>query len=146
MLNFRDTIRSSKLDGDLLKTMTNYKFNVDHSNPQDRKIICEFGKEMKFDIEPNGRPRDRNKSMIKLLNSASIMASGVSNKIFLPSDPDELCDRLKVLLQEKHAGKGLDLINKKIFAILDKLLEYKCKSKKQHKQISIKYNLLHETV
>ena len=39
MLSFRVTNKSFKIDGDLLKTMTNYNFNVDHSNPQDRKIF-----------------------------------------------------------------------------------------------------------
>ena len=39
MLTFRDRKKTFKLDGDLLKTMTNFKFNVDHSNPQNRKNI-----------------------------------------------------------------------------------------------------------
>ena len=34
-VNFNYVKKSFELDGDLLKTMTNYKFNVDHSNPQD---------------------------------------------------------------------------------------------------------------
>ena len=70
------------------------------------------------------------------------MASGVSRTIILSSDPKELCDRLKLLLEEKHAGKYSDIINDEIVAIVDKLLEYKCISKKQHKQILIKCNLL----
>ena len=70
------------------------------------------------------------------------MASGVSQTIFLSSDADELCDRLKLLLQEKHAGNNSNLINDEIVAIVDKLLEYKCISKKQHKQILIKCNLI----
>ena len=37
MLTFRDFNRSFELDGDLSKAMTNLTFNVDHSNPQDRK-------------------------------------------------------------------------------------------------------------
>ena len=48
MLTFRDTNKSFKVNEDLLKTTINYNFNVDHSNPQDRKIIYKFGKEMKF--------------------------------------------------------------------------------------------------
>ena len=55
MLTFTDTNQSFKTDGDLLKIMTNYNFNFDHSNPQDQKVICEFGKKMKFDIEQKGR-------------------------------------------------------------------------------------------
>ena len=38
MLTFRDTNRSFKLDGDHLNTVTIYKFNVDLSNLQDRKL------------------------------------------------------------------------------------------------------------
>ena len=62
--------------------------------------------------------------------------------MFLSSDPDELCDRLKLLLQEKHGGNNSDIINDEIVAIVDKLLEYNCLSKKQHKQILTKCNLL----
>ena len=39
MLIFLDSNESSKLDGDILKTMTNYSFNVAHSKPQDEKLI-----------------------------------------------------------------------------------------------------------
>ena len=35
-----------------------------------------------------------------------------------------------------------DIINEEIIAVVDKLLEYKCISTKQHKQILIKCNLL----
>ena len=73
-----------------------------------------------------------------------VSASGVSKTIFLSSDPNGLCDRLKSLLQEKHGGNISDLINDETFAIVDKLLENKCLSKKQHKQIMIECNLLHE--
>ena len=33
-----------------------------------------------------------------------VSASGVSKTMFLSSNPDELCVRLNLLLQEKHAG------------------------------------------
>ena len=130
MLLFRDSNKSFKLDGDLLETMTNYDFNVSHSDPKDQKLIYEFGKEMIFNIKQKGRKSDRDKSMIKLLKSPAIMASGASNTIFLSSDPDELCDRLRLLLQEKHAGKNFDIINDEIVAIVDNLLGYKCITKK----------------
>ena len=142
MLTFRDTNKTFRLEGDLLKVMTNYKFNVDHSNQQDRKKIYEFAKEMKYDVKSTGRPGVRHSSMIRLLESPAIMASGISKTIILSSNPDELCDRLKLLLQERYAGNNSDIINNEIVAIVDKLLEYKCISKKQHKQILIKCNLL----
>ena len=72
------------------------------------------------------------------------MASGISRTIILSSNPNELCDRLRLLLQEEQAGNNSDLINDEIVAIVDKLLEYKCISKKQHKQILIKCNLLNK--
>ena len=142
MITFRDTDKTFRLEGDLLKVITNHKFNVDHSNPQDRKLIYQFAKEMNYDIKSTGRPSTRHNSMIRLLDQPAIMASGISKTIILSSDPNELCDRLKLLLQEKHAGNNSDIINDEIIAIVDKLLEYKCISKKQHKQILIKCNLL----
>ena len=142
MITFRDSNKTFRLEGDLLKVITNYKFNVDHSSLQDKKLIYEFAKEMKYDIDSIGRPSVRHNSMIRLLEQPAIMASGFSKTIILSSDPNELCDRLKLLLQEKHGGNNSNLIDEEIVAIVDKLLEYKCISKKQHKQILFKCNLL----
>ena len=141
MITFRDSNKSFKLEGDLLKLITNYKFNADHSSPRDKKLIYEFAKEMNYDTKSIGRPSIRHNSIIKILESPTIMASGVTT-IFLSENPNELCERLKLLLQEKHAGNNSDIINDEIVAIIDKLLEYKCITKKQHKQILIKCNLL----
>ena len=144
MITFRDTNKTFRLEGDLLKVMTNYKFNADYSSPQDKKLIYEFAKEMNYDTKSTGRPSTRHTSIIKILESPAIMASGISKTIILSSDPNELCDRLKLLLQKKHAGNNSDIINDEIVAIVDKLLEYKCISMKQHKQILIKCNLLNK--
>ena len=78
MLIFRDSNKSFKLEGCLLETMTNYDFNVDHSNEQDRKLIYELAKEMNFNIRERGNKSDRDKSIIRLLRSPRIMASGVT--------------------------------------------------------------------
>ena len=142
MLTFRETNKIFKLERDLYKVLTDYKFNVDHSNKQNRQIIYEFGKEMKYKLKNKGRPSIRHNSMIRLLNQTPITASGFTKTIILSSNPDELCNRLRLLLQEKHAGNNSDIINKESVAIVDKLLEYKCISKKQHKQILNKCNLL----
>ena len=97
---------------------------------------------MNYDTKSIGRPSVRHTSIVKILDQPAIMASGISKTIILSSDPDKLCNRLKLLLQEKHAGNNSDLINEEIVAIVDKLLEYKCITKKQHNQILIKCNLL----
>ena len=78
--------------------------------------------------------------MIELLKSPAIMASGVTT-IILSEYPNELCDRLKLLLQEKETGNNSDVMNKETVAIVDKLSEYKCVTKKQHNQILIECNL-----
>ena len=144
MLTFRDTNKQFELKGDLLEMITNSKFNVDLASLSDKKLMYEFAKEMHFDPKASGNKSTRDRKLIKLLNSPGLIvsASGISKTIFLSSDPDELCDRLKLLLQEKHAGNNSDIINQEIVAIVDKLLEYKCISKKQLKQILIKCNLL----
>ena len=123
MITFRDSNKTFRLEGDLLKVITNYKFNVDQSSPQDKNLFCEFAKEMKYDINSTGRPSVRHNSMIRLLDQPAIMASGFSTTIILSSDSNELCDRLKLLLQEKQAGNNSNIINQEIVAIVDKLLE-----------------------
>ena len=144
MLTFRDTNKQSKLTGDLLKMITNKNFHVDLASLADKKLMYDFAKEMNFDLKARGNKSTRDRTLIKLLKSPGLMvsASGVSRTIFLSSDPDEVCKRLKFLLQEKHAGNHSDIINDQIIAILDKLLEYNSISKKQHKQILFKCNLL----
>ena len=146
MITFRDTGKEFELKGDLLKMITNKNYNVDLASLSDKKLMYDFAKEMHFDVKKIGNKSTRDRTLIKLLKSPGLMvsASGVSKTIFLSSDPDELCDRLKLLLQEKYAGNNSDIINDEIIAIIDKLLEYKCITKKQHKQILIKCNLLHK--
>ena len=58
--------------------------------------------------------------------------SSTQQYIFLPSDPDELVDQLKLLYFEKVGGNDSFLINEQIIAIIDKLLEYECISPSQH--------------
>ena len=132
MLTFRDTNKQFELKGDLLKMITNKNYNVNHASLSDKKLMYDFAKEMHFDERRVGNKSTRDRTLIKLLNSPGFMvsASGVSKTIFLSSDPNELCDRLKLLLQEKQAGNNSDIINQEIVAIVDKLLEYKCISKK----------------
>ena len=77
MINFRDSNKSFKLEGDLLKLITDYKFNAEYSSPQDKKLIYEFAEEMNYDTKSIGRPGVRHNSIAKILNSPAIMASGI---------------------------------------------------------------------
>ena len=143
ILTFRDTNKQFELKGDLLEMITNSKFNVDLATLSDKKLMYDFAKEMHFDPKASGNKSTRDRKLIKLLESPAIKASGITT-IFLSENPNELCDRLKLLLQEKQAGNNSNIINDEIIAIIDKLLEYKCISKKQHKQILIKCNLINK--
>ena len=102
MLTFRDTNKQFELTGDLLKMITNKDYNVNLASLQDKKLLYAFAKEMNFDAKALGTKSTRDRTLIKLLKSPGLMvsASGVSETIFLSSDPNELCDRLKLLLQE----------------------------------------------
>ena len=70
--------------------------------------------------------------------------SSTQQYIFLPSDPDELVDQLKLLYFEKNGGNDSFLINEQIMAIVDKLLEYECISPSQHQNMrsALRSNLI----
>ena len=144
ILTFRDTAKEFELKGDLLEMITNKDYNVDLAKLSEKKLMYDFAKEMKFDLKGVGKKSTRDEILIELLKSPGLIvsASGVSKTIFSSSDPNECCNRLKLLLQEKQAGNNSDIINYEIVALFDKLLDYKCISKKQHKQILIKSNQL----
>ena len=67
--------------------------------------------------------------------SRSSTRSSTQQYIFLPSDPDELVDQLKLLYFEKIGGNDNPQLNEQIIAIIDKLLEYECISPSQHQNI-----------
>ena len=93
ILTFRDTGKEFELTGDLLKMITSKNYNVDLASLSDKKLMYGFAKEMNFDLKAQGNKSTRDRILIKLLKSPAIMASGVSNTIFLSFDPDELRDR-----------------------------------------------------
>ena len=87
--------------------------------------MYDFAKEMNFCVKATGSKSTRDRTLIKLLKSPGLMvsASGVSKTIFLSSDPNDLCDRLGLLLHEKEAVINSELFNDEIYAIANKLIE-----------------------
>ena len=140
-LLFRDTGVVFTLKDDLLSMITDYKFNKKKS--PDAKQIINFLDEMHFDIHALGRPSTRDTNVINnYYNKRAILASGLQKVIFLSENPNELCDRLHLIIQEKQGGNDTNRFDNEIVAIVDKLLEYKSITTKQHKQILINFNLL----
>ena len=68
---------------------------------------------MKFDNKQKGWKSPRDESFLRLLKSPAIIASRNST-VFLSADPNELCDRLTLLSQEKQAGNNSDIINEEV--------------------------------
>ena len=128
--------------------ITNKNYYIALAKLSDKKLMYDFAKEMFFDEKALGNKSTRERSLIRLLESPGIMvsASGVSSSHkksfpktrFLSYDPNDLCDNLKLIIQEKQAGNNSDIIDEEIVAIVDKLLEYECISKKQHKILLLK--------
>ena len=145
MLTFSDTGKEFELKSDLFKMINNKTYIIDFASLPDKKLKYDFAKEMNFGVQAQGNESNRNRTLIDLLTSPGLMisASGISNTIILPSDQKDLCDRLKLLLQKKQAGNSCDTTNDEFVVILYKLLQYKCISKKQHKQFLIRCNLYH---
>ena len=92
--------------------------------------MYELAKELYFLEKVLGNKTTSDKSPMKQLKSPDVMASGISTNI-LPEDPNELCDRIKVLLQEKQARNNSNKGIEEIIPKIDKFLEYKCISTKQ---------------
>lgn len=140
-LLFRDSGVVFTLKGDLLSMITDYDFNKKES--PDAKQIINFLDEMHFNTKTTGKST-RDKTLINnYYNKRAILASGLQKVIFLSENPNELCDRLHLIIQEKQGGNDTNRFDNEIVAIIDKLLEYKSITAKQHKQILINFNLLH---
>ena len=77
LLTIRDTKKVFELQGDPLKMTTNKNYKVDLASLQDKKSMYDFAKEMNFDMKAQGNKSTRYRTLIKLLKSAAIIASGV---------------------------------------------------------------------
>ena len=144
LLTFHDTGNFLELKRDPLKMITNKNYKFDLADTADKKLLYDFAKEMYFDVNASGNESTRDRTLVKLHKSPAIFASRVST-IFLPVNPNELCNGFKAVLQEKQTGKNSNITNDEIVALVDKLLEYSCIYTKQQKRFSIKCNLLHTT-
>ena len=63
------------------------------------------------------------------------MGRGLNQYVFLPSDPDELVDQLKLIVLEKVGGNDNPMLSEQIVALADKLLEYESITTNQHQNI-----------
>ena len=89
------------MKGDFLKMITNKNYNVYLASLPDKKLLGDFSKEMNFDVKTQGNESTRDRIFIKLLKSPALLVRVFQKQSFFSSDPNDLSDRLKFLLQEK---------------------------------------------
>ena len=108
----------------------------------DAKQIINFSDEMHSQIHTTGKS-NRDRPLINDHHNKRALLASVQEVIFLSEHPNELCDRLCLIIQQKQAGNDTNKFDNEIVAILDKLLEYKSITSSQQKKILNKFNLLH---
>ena len=140
MVVYRDTGVIFMLKSDIFSMITEYVF-IKTDSP-DAKHFISFLDEMHFNIRATGES-NRDRSLLKnYYFKKCILASGLRT-VFLSEKLDGLCDRIKMLLQEKRAGNNSNVIEEEIVVRIDKFLEYKSFTPSEHKKTLKKVNLLH---
>ena len=131
-------------DPDLSKFITNTQFDKEIQN---ENLIYNFSKDMKYDLNYGDKKSKRYYFIKDLIiqytyrDQQSQLGSGL-NFIFLPSDPDELVDQLKLLYFEKVGGNDNPMLSEQIIAIADKLLQYQCITTNQHQNMHSTFGLI----
>ena len=148
MMTFENGHSYDLNDPDLQYFITNTKFDREINN---KNIIYSFLNDMNYNISYGDKKSIRYYFIKDLHNqyysqgyTQGYTGSGLNCEatreattqyIFLPSDPDELVDQLKLLYFEKLGGNDSFLLNEQIIAIIDKLLEYECITTNQHQNM-----------
>ena len=128
-------------DPDLSYFITNAQLDT---QPQNLNLIYSFLNDMKYNINYGDKKSKRYSFIKDLINQyiyqhipyqLSQLGSGFNQYVFLPSDPDELVDQLKLLYFEKVGGNDNPMLSEQIIAIADKLLQYQCITTNQHQNL-----------
>ena len=128
-------------DPDLQYFITNAQLDT---QPQNVNLIYSFLNDMKYNINYGDKKSKRYYFIKDLINQyiyqhipyqLSQLGSGFNQYVFVPSDPDELVDQLKLLYFEKVGGNDNPMLCEQIIAIADKLLQYQCITTNQHQNL-----------
>ena len=128
-------------DPDLSYFITNAQLDT---QPQNVNLIYSFLYDMKYNINYGDKKSKRYYFIKHLINQyiyqhipyqLSQLGSGYHQYVFLPSDPGELVDQLKLLYFEKVGGNDNPMLSEQIIAIADKLLQYQCITTNQHQNL-----------
>ena len=123
--------------------LSSFITNTQHDKIKNIAVKYNFLRDMNYDLNYGDKKSNRY-SFIKAMLQPQI-GSGLNFTgqrpanpvvcVFLPSDPDELVDQLKLLYFEKVGGNDNPMLSEQIIAIADKLLQYQCITTNQHQNI-----------
>ena len=134
-------------DPDLQYFMTNTQIDKEIHN---ENLFHSFLNDMKYNLNYGDKKSKRYYFIKDLINQykyqhipyqISQLGSGFNQYVFLPSDPDELVDQLKLLYFEKVGGNDNPMLSEQIIAIADKLLQYQCITTNQHQNLIQTFSL-----
>ena len=119
--------------GPIYNFLNDMKYDLNYGDK--KSISYQFIKELYSRNQLQGFTQGQSQSYTQGFTGSGLNCEISQQYIFLPSDPDELVDQLKLLYFEKVGGNDSFLINEQIIAIIDKLLEYDGISPSQHQNI-----------
>ena len=112
--------------------LSNFITKTQHDKIKNIAVKFNFLRDMNYDLNYGDKKSNRYNFIKSMLQQQ--IGSGL-NFVFLPSDPDELVDQLKLLYFEKVGGNDNPMLSEQIIAIGDKLLQYQCITTNQHQNL-----------
>ena len=101
-LRFSDSGVVFTLKGDILSMITDYDFN--ETDSPDAKEIIKFLDKLHFDIHAKSNNSGNENLLKNFYNKITLLASGLHELIFLSETPNELCEGLRLIIQEKQTA------------------------------------------
>ena len=123
--------------------LSNFITNTQHDKIKNIAVKYNFLRDMNYDLNYGDKKSKRYNFIKSVLQPQIGSGSNFTGQrpvnpvvcVFLPSDPDELVDQLKLLYFEKVGGNDNPMLSEQIIAIADKLLQYQCITTNQHQNL-----------
>ena len=125
----------------ILSFLNDMNYNINYGDEKSMRYYFNKDLHNQYYQLGSGLPSYARKLSRKLSRSSSqsyarkLSRSHTNQYVFLPSDPDEIVDQLKLLYFEKLGGNDNPQLKEQIVAIADKLLEYECITTNQHQNM-----------
>ena len=115
------------------RDLSNFITNTQHDNIKIIGMKYNFLRDTNYDLIYGDKKSNKYNFINRFFQPQ--LGSGLNKFIFLPTDPNELVDHLKLFVLEKIGGIDNSMLSEQIVAITDKILEYECVTTNQHKSM-----------